>query len=413
MLMPRGAFCCRSRKSKRCCRRTAFRSWKRVSPRLSTRRCEVAQQLGFPVAIKILSPDISHKSDVGGVALDLATSESVRTAAQAMYARAQQLRPTAAIQGFTVQAMVRRPHARELIVGATEDAVFGPVILFGQGGTAVEVMADRAIGLPPLNMVLARELISRTRVAKLLAGYRDRAPADVDAVCRTLTQVAHLVTDVPEIVELDINPLLADDKGVVALDARIRLAAADSVRVDRCSIRPYPAELEEWITWDGQPTLVRPIKPEDGPQHIEFFNSLDPEDVHYRMFMMVRELRPSQLARFTQIDYDREMAFIATQRLDGGSWQTLGVARAVADPDNVRAEFAIIVRSDLKGRGLGPILLKKLIDYLRSRGTREVVGEALSDNRRLLKLVKQFGFELGPSPGAGTVSLRLRLTPAA
>ena len=342
--------------------------------------------------IKILSPDISHKSDVGGVALDLATSESVCRSAQAIYARAQQLQPTAVIQGFTVQAMVRRPHARELIIGASEDAVFGPVILFGQGGTAVEVTADRAIGLPPLNMVLAREVISRTRVAKLLAGYRDRAPADVDAVCRTLIQVAHLVTEVPEIVELDINPLWADDKGVVALDARIRLAAADSVRVDRCSIRPYPAELEEWMTWDGQRTLVRPIKPEDGPQHIEFFNSLDPLDVRFRMFMMVRELRPSQLARFTQIDYDREMAFIATRKLDSGGWQTLGVARAVADPDNVRAEFAIIVRSDIKGRGLGRILLKKLIDYLRSRGTSEVVGEALSNNQRLLGLVKQFGF---------------------
>jgi acetyltransferase len=370
---------------------------------------EAAEQLGFPVAVKILSPDITHKSDVGGVALDLATSESVRTAAQTMYARARQLRPAAVIQGFTVQSMVLRPHAHELIIGATEDAVFGPVILFGQGGTAVEVLADRAIGLPPLNMVLARELIFRTRVAKLLAGYRDRAPADIDAICRSLTQIAHLVTDIPEIVELDINPVLADDKGVVALDARIRVAAADRIGSDRCSIRPYPAELEEWITWDGRPTLVRPIKPEDAPQHIEFFNSLDPVDVHYRMFMMMRELRPSQLARFTQIDYDREMAFIATSKLPDGRWQTLAVARAVADPDNVRAEFAIIVRSDLKGRGLGPILLRKLIDYLRNRGTTEVVGETLSDNKRLLGLVKQFGFEIQPSPGSGTVSLRLRL----
>jgi acetyltransferase len=258
-------------------------------------------------------------------------------------------------------------------------------------------------------MVLARELILRTRVAKLLAGYRDRPPADLDAICRSLTQIAHLVTDIPDIVELDINPMLADDKGVVPLDARIRLAAAGGVVPDRCSIRPYPAELEEWMTWDGEPALLRPIKPEDGPQHIEFFNSLDPVDVHYRMFMMVRELRPSQLARFTQIDYDREMAFIATRKLEGGRWQTLAVARAVADPDNVRAEFAIIVRSDLKGRGLGPVLLKKLIDYLRGRGTTEVVGEALSDNERLLGLVRRFGFDITPAPGAGTVSLRLRL----
>jgi len=312
------------------------------------------------------------------------------------------------MQGFTVQAMVRRSHAHELIIGASEDSVFGPVILFGQGGTAVEVVADRAIGLPPLNMVLARELILRTRVAKLLAGYRDRPPADLDAICRSLTQIAHLVADIADIVELDINPVLADDKGVVALDARIRLAAAGSVVPDRCSIRPYPAELEEWITWDGQPTLVRPIKPEDGPQHIEFFNSLDPVDIHYRMFMMVRELRPSQLARFTQIDYDREMAFIATRKLEDGRWQTLAVARAVADPDNERAEFAIIVRSDLKGQGLGPILLRKLIAYCRSRGTKEIVGEALAGNERVLRLVRHFNGAITHSE-PGTVRFRFDL----
>ena len=373
---------------------------------------EAAQQIGFPVAVKILSFDISHKSDVGGVALDLATTESVRTAALAMHARAQQTRPVAAIQGFIVQAMVRRPHARELIVGATDDSVFGPVILFGEGGTAVEVIRDRAVGLPPLNMVLARELMSRTRVARLLAGYRDHPPADADAVCRTLIQVAHLIADIPEIVELDINPLLADEFGVLALDARIRLCAADSVRADRCSIRPYPAELEEWITWDGQPVLMRPIRPEDGPQHVEFFNALDPADVHFRMFMMQRELRPSQLARFTQIDYDREMAFIATRQLDDGRWQTLGVARAIADPDSVRAEFAIVIRSDIKGRGLGTLLFRKLLDCLRDRGIVEVVGETLSENHRLLALVKRFGFACSSLPGTGIVSLRLQLKDA-
>src|ERR1700680_2739137 len=252
---------------------------------------KVAAEIGFPVALKILSPDITHKSDVGGVALDLENAQAVDDAAKAMLKRLQQYRPDASVMGFTVQSMARRPDAQELIVGTTTDAVFGPVILFGQGGTAVEVVADRAVGLPPLNTVLARELISRTRVSKLLAGYRDRLPADLSAISRTLIQVSHLIADIPQIVELDINPLLADDHGVLALDARMRVAASAAGGVDRFAIRPYPEELEEWISWQGRRVLLRPIKPEDGTQHVEFFNALDPEDVRYRVFMRRRELQ--------------------------------------------------------------------------------------------------------------------------
>ena len=372
---------------------------------------KAAQQIGFPVAVKILSPDITHKTDVGGVVLDLETPDAVRAAATAMHKRLQELRPDARLRGFSVQAMARRPQAHELIVGVTTDPVFGPVILFGQGGIAVEVTADHAIGLPPLNMVLASELISRTRVAKLLAGYRDRPPADIDAICRVLIQVSHLATDMAEIAELDINPLLADSQGVIALDARVRvsLPATAIAGVDRLAIRPYPEELEERIIWQSQPLLLRPIKPDDGPEHVAFFNSLDPEDVRSRMFIRMRELQPSQLARLTQIDYDREMAFIAARIRQDGTCETLGVARAVADPDNIAAEFAVIVRSDLKGRGLGTILLTKLIDYCRSRGTQRMVGEALSHNRRILNLVSRFGFNAEASPDAGTMFLRLDL----
>jgi acetyltransferase len=369
----------------------------------------IAPNIGFPVALKILSPDVTHKSDVGGVALDLENAAAVDAAAQAMRRRLQQHRPNATLQGFTVQTMVRRPNAHELIVGVTTDAVFGPVILFGAGGTAVEITADRAIGLPPLNMVLAGELISRTRISKLLAGYRDRLPADVTAISRTLMQVSHLIADIPEIVELDINPLLADDQGVLALDARMRVAPSGATGVDRFAIRPYPEELEEWINWQGRPVLLRPIKPEDGAQHLEFFNALDADDVRYRVFMRMRELQRSQLARLTQIDYDREMAFIATSERESGGVETLGVARAIADPDNAAAEFAIIVRSDIKGKGLGPILLKKLIDYCRSRGTKELVGEALADNERLRGLVRRFGFAVTASPATHTVNLKLGL----
>ena len=370
---------------------------------------QAAQQIGFPIAVKILSPDITHKTDVGGVALNLETPDMVHAAALAMHKRLQELRPDARLQGFSVQAMARRPQAHELIVGVTTDPVFGPVILFGQGGIAVEVTADHAIGLPPLNMVLARELISRTRVAKLLGGYRDRPPADIDAICRSLIQVSHLVTDIAEVAELDINPLLADHHGIIALDARIRVSSAAIASLDRLAIRPYPEELEEQIIWQGKPLLLRPIKPEDVPEHVAFFNALDPQDVRYRMFIRMRELQPSQLARLTQIDYDREMALIATRRQEDGTSETLGVARAVADPDNIAAEFAIIVRSDLKGQGLGKILLAKLINYCRSRSTQRMVGEALSHNRRILNLASQFGFEICASSDAETMCLQLDL----
>jgi len=372
---------------------------------------KIAPEIGFPLALKILSPDISHKSDVGGVALDLENAQAVEEAGKAMLRRLQEYEPNARVQGFTVQSMARRPNAQELIVGTTTDAVFGPVILFGQGGTAVEVTADRAVGLPPLNMVLARELVSRTRIAKLLAGYRDRPPADITAIGRTLIQVSHLIADIPQIVELDINPLLADDLGVLALDARMRVAAYDASGVDRFAIRPYPEELEEWIEWQGCQILLRPIKPEDGSQHLEFFNALDQDDIRYRVFTRIRELPRPQLARLTQIDYDREMAFIATCEREAGRFETLGVARAIADPDNVSAEFAIIVRSDLKGQGLGAILLRKLIAYCRSRGTRELIGEALSDNRRLLSLVRHFGGAIDHLDH-GTIRFRFDLAPS-
>jgi acetyltransferase len=286
--------------------------------------------------------------------------------------------------------------------------VFGPVILFGQGGTAVEVTADHAVGLPPLNMVLARDLISRTRISRLLAGYRGRPPADINAISRTLIQLSHLIADIPEIVELDINPLLTDERGVLALDARMVVAPSDATGLDRFAIRPYPEELEEWINWQGRKVLLRPIRPEDEAQHVEFFKVLDPEDIRYRFLMRISEPRHSQLARLTQIDYDREMAFIATTERDPGRFETLGVVRAMGDPDNVTAEFAIIVRSDLKGQGLGTILLKKLIDYCRSRGTKELVGVALSDNRPLIGLVQRFGGVVAASE-QGTVALRFDL----
>ncbi|MCA1245731.1 bifunctional acetate--CoA ligase family protein/GNAT family N-acetyltransferase [Massilia sp. MS-15] len=370
-----------------------------------------AQNIGFPVAVKILTPDVMHKSDFGGVTLDLDSPEGVRAAAARMRRRLAELFPGARFEGYSVQAMVRRTHAHELIAGAALDPVFGPVIVFGQGGVAVEVTQDHAVGLPPLNLVLARDLVDRTRVARLLAGYRNRPAVNMDAVLASLVQVSRMVSDIPELVELDLNPLLADSKGAVVLDARMRLALADrsGSTLDRLAIRPYPRELEQTIEWQGAPLLLRPIRPEDGPAHLAFFDALTPDDVRYRMFVRIRELQPSQLARFTQIDYDREMAFIATRPNAEGVAETLAVARVVADPDNITAEFAVTVRSDLKGMGLGTIMMRKLIDYCRARGTREIVGEALPQNGRITGMVKKLGFTVTSTGLEGMREMRLVL----
>jgi acetyltransferase len=358
------------------------------------------------VAVKILSPQVTHKTDVGGVALDLATPAAVREAAHAMRRRLRESRPDAVLAGFVVQPMARRPGAHELIVGAATDSVFGPVLLFGQGGTAVEVIGDRAVGLPPLNLRLARELIGRTRVSRLLEGYRGRPGADRDAICVTLVALAQLVVDLREVVEIDVNPLLADERGVLALDARVRITA--SGRSAEPAIRPYPSELEETLELpSGSRVVVRPIRPEDEPAHRRFFERLDPDDVYFRFFSMMREMPRSQLARFTQIDYEREMAFVA--HAPGEEGETLGVVRAIADPDNREAQFAIVVRSDWKGLGLGRVLLEKLIRYCRQRGTAQLVGQVLPGNRPMRSLAQETGFQERYDPDAEVVEVRLDL----
>lgn len=350
-----------------------------------------ASRLGYPVALKILSPDITHKSDAGGVRLGLNDAAEVRTAAAQMLAGIRASHPRARIDGFTVQPMVARPHAQELIVGASVDAVFGPVILFGHGGTAVEVVADRSLALPPLNRVLARDLISRTRVSRLLAGYRHHPPADLDAICDVLIAVSRMLADLPEIAELDINPLWADADGAIALDARVRLSPMPVAGTGRFAIAPYPDGLAQSVSWRGYPLHLRPIRPEDAELHGEFVARLTPEDLRLRFFSARRELSRSELARLTQIDYDREMAFIAFDP-DGVRPEILGVARAACDPDNVEAELGIIVRSDLKGQGLGTLLLDKLTAYLTARGTQRLVAIVLHDNSAMRDLARERGF---------------------
>lgn len=366
-----------------------------------------ARELGYPVALKLLSPDILHKTEVGAVTLGLRDDAELARAVREMLARVASLRPQARIDGMLVQQMAETGRAQELIVGATLDAVFGPVVLFGHGGIAVEVLGDRAVALPPLNRVLARELIGRTRVAALLGGFRNRPPVQIDAVIDVLVAVSCLLADLPQIAELDINPLLADERGVLALDARVRVDALAPGGAARFAIRPYPQELAESVRWHDESIVLRPIRPEDEAQHRRFVEALSPEDVRMRVFAPRRELQRGELARLTQIDYAREMAFIAERRGRDGEPETIGTVRAVSDPDGVEAEFAIVVRSDCQGRGLGRVLLDKLERYLRGQGLQRITGLVLRENATMLDLARHVGFEVdaGKPTEPGVVAL--------
>ena len=371
----------------------------------------IAARLGGPVVLKVVSPDITHKSDVGGVALDLVGPVAVKAAAEAMRERVLQARPEAQLVGFSVQPMVRRPGAYELIVGATEDRQFGPVLLFGQGGTAAELVKDQALALPPLNMHLAHEVMSRTRVYELLQGYRGAPAANLDALALALMRVAQLVIDHAEVRELDVNPLLADAYGVIALDARMRVGRVSRPAPDRLAIRPYPRELEEEIPLgDGRTLLLRPIRPEDEPSLQAAFANMTAEEIRLRFLVPVKTLSHVAAVRFTQLDYDREMGLILTEPGIPGRTPIFGVVNIIADPDNERAEYAIIVRHDMTAMGLGMFLMRRIIDYARARGIREIYGDVLHENRQMLKLCSVLGFSearVPDEPNLVRVTLRL------
>jgi len=348
-----------------------------------------AVRIGFPVTVKILSRQITHKSDVGGVALDLGSEQAVADAVCTMTGNALVKAPKARIDGFVVQPMIKRPHAIELILGAAEDPVFGPILLVGHGGVAAEVVDDKALALPPLDLVLAEDALSRTRVDRLLRGYRDRAPAARGAVAEAMVRLSQLIADVGEIAELDINPLLADAEGVLALDARIvvRKPEAGQERAARFAIRPYPVDLETEVRHNEEKLRIRPIRPQDEALLDGFVRRLSREDVRMRFFGPLRELSHEMAARLTQIDYDREMAFLL---LDGD--MLLGVGRLAADPGFEQAEFALVVASDRQGRGYGTLLLAHVLHYAKSRGIKRVTGHVLRENDKMLALVKRLGF---------------------
>jgi acetyltransferase len=287
------------------------------------------------------------------------------------------------------------------------------VISFGHGGLAADVIGDRAVALPPLNTSLARELISRTRISRLLRGYGDCPPSNVDALCLALTQVSQMVVELPEIAALEINPLLIDEQGVFALDAQILIAPPTEASERRLAIRPYPKDLEEEFQLpNGRLVLLRPIRPEDEPSHHDFLAQCSPDDLRLRFFHLIRRLPHAEMARLTQIDYDREMAFVAVaQKPNGGGTETLGVVRTFTDLHNDKAEYAVLVRSDLKGQRLGWKLMDKIIRYSTSRGTRRIVGLVLADNRKMLEMVHRLGFTSRRVPDDDIIEVDLDLRP--
>lgn len=354
-----------------------------------------ARLMGLPVALKILSPDILHKSDVGGVELGLEGEAEVRRAAERMLANVRSLKPEARIEGFVVQEMVRMPDSYELLFGARTDPLFGPVLVFGAGGIAVEALRDTAIALPPLDRELALATIRRTRIWRLLQGWRNRPGVNLDALVRAFLRFSRLVVDQDLVQEVDLNPVLANPHGIMVLDARIHVARPAVPGTARLAIEPYPRHLARLaVLRDGTPVRIRPIRPEDAPALQRMIEASDLEDLRMRFFAPLKEL-PAELAlRLSQIDYDREMAFVVTP--EDRDDEILGVGRLVADPDRTRAEFAVLVRSDLKGRGIGLRLLQELIEHAQRLGVGEIWGEVLRENRRMLDLADHFGFRRRP-----------------
>jgi acetyltransferase len=387
----------------------------------------IAQQLGFPVVLKISSPDIAHKSDVGGVMLDIRGARQLQVAWQEMLEGVRRRAPQARIDGMVVEPMIASRHGRELYIGVVSDALFGPVILFGAGGRAVEVFADRAMELPPLNRFLARRLIRRSRASRMLGEWRGAAAASIDAIEATLLRVSEMVCELPQIAEIDLNPMIVDDRGVTVVDARVVLKPgyrAPRMAYGHMAIMPYPVRLErELVLRDGSACLLRAIRPEDAQALQQFVRGMSQETRYFRFVASIKELSPKQLARYTQIDYWRDMALIAEvpasaaagndapaagDGADAAPRQLVGVARYMLNADMQTCEFAIAIGDDWQGKGLGRQLMQSLIEVAQSRQLTSMNGMILAHNRKMAKLMQRLGFALRPDPEDGSMLLATR-----
>jgi len=369
----------------------------------------IATQLGFPVALKIDSPDISHKSDVQGVALNILNATGVRDTYNDMVQTVARLQPKARINGVTVQTMARTRHGREIYIGLVTDDPFGPVIAFGAGGTMIELINDRAMELPPLNQFLANRLINRSRVAETLGEWRGNSAANVDALEQILLRVSEMVCELPQLREMDINPIIIDEDGAVAVDARIVIDHAPRGLTNRTdnynhlSILPYPAHYEQvWPLPGAGEYTIRPIQPDDAQMLQDLMHHLSAESRYFRFVSSISELPPTMLARFTLIDYDREMALVAVHKqrtagADGEMIETervVGVSRYITNPDQSSCEFSLVVADDFGGKGLGSRLMQSIMDVARDKGLAEIDGLVLANNPGMLKLMRSLGFEV-------------------
>jgi acetyltransferase len=371
---------------------------------------EKGKELGFPLAMKLHSPDITHKTDAGGVYLDLRTPEELRHAFRNIIQSATKYKPGARIKGVTIQPYFFNPDY-EILLGAKRDPNFGPVILFGMGGIFTEVLKDRALGFPPMNRLLAHRLMQETKAYSLLKGYRNRPPADLEQLEEMIMRLSQMLIDFPDISELDMNPVLIKNGQAVAVDARILVSFLNVPSPRHLVISPYPDEQESYkTTKENFQIFVRPVKPEDAPLFIDLFNILSPRSIYYRFFAPIKELKPEMLARFTQIDYDREIALVALQE-NGGNDRLLGVARIIGEPDGKRGEFAVVVGDPWHGKGIGAILLKKCLDIAKLRGFETIVGCVLRENKNMLALSKKLGFNVIKHSDSGECDLTCQLTP--
>lgn len=367
----------------------------------------IANDIGFPVAIKLLSRDIEHLSDVKGVCLNIRGEESLMREYQALIARVRQMRPDARLEGVTVQPMVEKRYGRRLKIGVDAHSTFGRVIRFGAGGFVSEIMQDNAVGLPPLNRRLALDLISRTRAGHLLRPYRHIPRVDTEAVLNTLLRVSEMVCALPWLKTMEINPLIADESGCIIVDARVSI---DADRLDHDSsyghmaIHPYPVNLEHVaVLRDGQMLHVRPIRPEDATLEMAFVDRMSERSYFLRFFSTGRSLSPVMLARLTQVDYDRELALIALAEDDNKAERMVGVARFAPNPDAESCEFAVAVDDQWSGRGVASLLMRQIMHAAREAGYVRMTGSVLPENSSMLQLAARLGFTSGKDADDPTV----------
>lgn len=371
-----------------------------IATRSPTEALVAAESVGFPVAMKVISPDITHKSDAGGVRINVSHAADVRSAYKHMNEEVGKRIPDARLDGISIEPMARSAHGRELMVGVKRDPIFGPVIAFGSGGTTVEILRDSAVTLPPLNHLLAKRLIERTKVSRLLAPFRQMPAVNMAAVEQVLLRISEMVCELPHVIELDINPLLSDENGIIAADVRILLKrpSTSPIPYSHMAIHPYPSHLvNQTHLPDGTTLTIRPIRPEDADIEQEFVRNMSAEAKYYRFMQTLEELTPEMLARFTQPDYDRETALVAVIEESGKRIQ-LGVARYTVNPDNRSCEFALAVSDSRRKMGIGSHLMEALMESARTRGLKMIEGEVLTENQRMLSLMRRLGFAIRNHP---------------